>query len=132
MIMMCLCCAGLAVWLAVPAPMARTVTGRLAQVARVSGPESLAIEERRRHRRRSSIYLAVMIILLLMIITAAGYVADAQGAVASCAISLVALTAIRLGWQYRRRRAALRFRAEIAHATAVLASLIFSRNARSL
>ena len=34
----------------------------------------------------------------------------------SCAISLVGLTAVRLGWQYRRRRSALRFRAEIAHA----------------
>ena len=65
-----------------------------------------------------------MIILLLVIIAAAGYVADAQGVVASCAISLVALTAIRLGWQYRRRRAALRFRAEIAHASAVLASYL--------
>ena len=82
MIMMCLCCAGLAAWLAVPAPTARTVTSRLAQVARVSGPESAAIEERRRHRRQSWIYLAVMIILLLVIIAAAGYVADAQGAVA--------------------------------------------------
>ena len=124
MIMMCLCCAGLAAWLVVPAPTARTVTSRLAQVARVSGPESAAIEERRQHRRQSWIYLAVMIILLLVIITAAGYVADAQGAVLSCAISLVALTAIRLGWQYRRRRSALRVRAAIAHATAVLASYL--------
>jgi tight adherence protein B len=65
-----------------------------------------------------------MIILLLVIITAAGYVADAQGAVLSCAISLVALTAGRLGWQYRRRRSALRFRAEIAHASAVLTSYL--------
>jgi len=65
-----------------------------------------------------------MIILLLVIITAAGYVANEQGAVLSCAISLVALTAVRLGWQYRRRRSALRSRAAIAHACAVLASYL--------
>ena len=38
-----------------------------------------------------------MIILLLVIIATAGYVADAQGAVLSCAISLVALTADQAG-----------------------------------
>jgi tight adherence protein B len=69
------------------------------------------------------IYLVIMIILLL-VITSAGYVASDRGAVVSCVILLIALTAIRLGWQYRRRRSALRFRAEIAQACAVLASYL--------
>jgi tight adherence protein B len=124
MIMLCLCCAGLAAWLAVPAATARTVTSRLAPAARVSGRESAGLEGDRRNRRRSWISVAVMIILLFVIIAAAGYVGDAQGAVLSCAISLVAVTAVRLGWQYRRRRSALRFRAEIARASAVLASYL--------
>jgi tight adherence protein B len=69
------------------------------------------------------IYLLIMIISLL-VITAAGYLASARGAVVSCVILLVALTAIRLGWQYRRRRSALRSRAEIAQACGVLASYL--------
>jgi tight adherence protein B len=121
-IMVCLCCAGFAAWLAVPAPKARTFMSRLASVAHISDPESAAIGEGRRHRRRSWIYL--MIISLLVTIAAAGYIADAQGAVLGCAVSLVALTAVRLGWQYRRRRSALRSRAAIAHACAVLASYL--------
>jgi len=64
------------------------------------------------------------VIIVLAVIFAAGYLADAQGAVLSSAMVLVAMTAIRLAWQYRRRRSALRFRAEIAHACAVLASYL--------
>jgi tight adherence protein B len=44
--------------------------------------------------------------------------------VVSCVILLIALTAIRLGRQYRRRRSALRSRAEIAQACGVLASYL--------
>ena len=63
-------------------------------------------------------------IIVLLVITAAGYLASARGAVVSCVILLIALTAIRLGWQYRRRRSAVRSRAEIAQACAVLASYL--------
>jgi tight adherence protein B len=63
-------------------------------------------------------------IISLAAISAAGYAAKGQGAVLSCAIVLVAVTTVRLVWQYRRRRSALRSRAEIAHACAVLASYL--------
>jgi tight adherence protein B len=68
-------------------------------------------------------YFAIMIILLCVII-ASGHLANAKGAVVASAILLVGVTGTRLVLQYRRRRTALRARAEIAHACAVLASYL--------
>jgi tight adherence protein B len=123
MIMMCLGCAVLAAWLAVPIPAARSVRRRLSPTTRHSVAEDACVGGGRGLWPRLWIFLVIMIILLLLI-TAAGYVANARGAVVSGVILLIALTAIRLGWQYRRRRSALRFRAEIAQACAVLASYL--------
>jgi tight adherence protein B len=63
-------------------------------------------------------------IILLCVIIASGHLAKAKGAVLASAILLVGVTATRLVVQYRRRRTALRTRAEIAHACAVLASYL--------
>jgi tight adherence protein B len=123
MIMMCVGCAVLAAWLAVPVPAARSVRSRLSPAIHNSVAEDAGVGGGRELWRRLWIYLVIMIILLL-VITSAGYVASDRGAVVSCVILLIALTAIRLGWQYRRRRSALRFRAEIAQACAVLASYL--------
>jgi tight adherence protein B len=123
MIMMCVGCAVLAAWLAVPVPAARSVRSRLSPAIRNSVAEDAGVGGGRELWRRLWIYLVIMIILLL-VITSAGYVVSDRGAVVSCVILLIALTAIRLGWQYRRRRSALRFRAEIAQACAVLASYL--------
>jgi hypothetical protein len=121
MIMMCVGCAVLAAWLAVPVPADRSIRSRLSTATRNSVAEDAG--GGRGLRRRLWIDLVIMIIVLL-VITAAGYLASARGAVVSCVILLIALTAIRLGWQYRRRRSALRSRAEIAQACAVLASYL--------
>jgi tight adherence protein B len=121
MIMICLGCAMLAAWLAVPPPNARSLSSRLAPPA----PPSVAdtyIEGRIR-RRRSWTVLAGLIILLVLII-AAGNVGHAQGAVLSTAALLVTVTAARLIIQYRRRRSALRARADVAQACTVLASYL--------
>jgi tight adherence protein B len=123
MIMMCVGCAVLAAWLAVTVPAARSVRSRLSPAIHNSVAEDAGVGGGRELWRRLWIYLVIMIILLL-VITSAGYVASDRGAVVSCVILLIALTAIRLGWQYRRRRSALRFRAEIAQACAVLASYL--------
>jgi tight adherence protein B len=85
--------------------------------------DAAALGERRGWRRRSCTYLAILIVLLTLII-AAGYVAGVRGAVVASAILLVAVTAVRLAFQYRRRRSALRARADVAHACAVLASYL--------
>ena len=121
MIMMCVGCAVLAAWLAVPVPAARSIRSRLSPATPKSVTEDAG--GGRGLRRRLWIYLVIMIIVLL-VITAAGYLAGARGAVVSCVILLIALTAIRLGWQYRRRRSAVRSRAAIAQACAVLASYL--------
>ena len=122
MIMMCLGCAVLAAWLAVPAPPTRLVRNRLAPAALAVATDATDGEWQRR-RRRSWTYCAIMIILLLVII-ASGHLAKAKGAVLASAILLVGVTATTLVVQYRRRRAALRVRAEIAHACAALASYL--------
>jgi tight adherence protein B len=85
--------------------------------------DATVLDERRGRRRRSFGYLAILIILLTMIVVA-GYVAGARGAVIACAVVLVGLTAARLALQYRRRRSALRARADVAHACTVLASYL--------
>ena len=122
MIMMCLGCAVLAAWLAIPAPPTRLVRNRLAPTALAAATDATH-GEGQRGRRRSWIYCAIMIISLFVII-ASGHLAKATGAVLACAILLVGVTATRLVVQYRRRRAALRVRAEIAHACAALASYL--------
>ena len=122
MIMMCLGCAVLAAWLAIPAPSTRLVRNRLAPAALATVTDATRGEGQRR-RGRSWIYCAIMIILLVVIIVS-GHLAKAKGAVLASAILLVGVTAIRLMVQYRRRRSALRVRAEIAHACAALASYL--------
>jgi tight adherence protein B len=122
MIMMCLGCAVLTAWLAVPAPTGPTARGRLAPVKPVPATDTAA---RGKDRRRRGLWTFFLIMIFSFVaISAAGYAAKGQGAVLSCAIVLIAVTAVRLVWQYRRRRSALRARAEIAHACAVLASYL--------
>ena len=123
MIMMCLGLAALAAWLAVPPLAARRLGSRLTPVTAGDAVDGAAWAERRRRRRRSWTYVAIMISLLVLIV-AAGYVAEAQGAVVACAAMLVGVTAARLIMQYRRRRSALQARAAVAHACAVLASYL--------
>jgi tight adherence protein B len=123
MIVMCLGLSAVAAWLAVPRPAARRLGSRLSPVITADALDTAARAERHRRRRRSGSYLAIMIILPVLII-GAGYVAEARGAVLACAVMLVGGTAVRLTMQYRRRRSALRARAAVAHACAVLASYL--------
>lgn len=121
MIMVCLGCAMLAVWLAVPRPAARSLSSRLGLRTRASATEA-RIEGGTR-RRRSWTVLPIVIILVSLII-AAGYVAKAPGAVLASASLLVVVTTTRLITQYQRRRSARRTRAAVAHACTVLASYL--------
>ena len=123
MIGACLGCAVVTAWLAVPQAAARRVGARLAATSSDIQKESAASAERRRRRRRSWSYLVIMIISLILII-ATGYLATVRAAVLACAALPVAVTAIRLITQYRRRRSALRARAAVAHACTVLASYL--------
>jgi tight adherence protein B len=123
MIVMCLGLSAVAAWLAVPRPAARRLGSRLSPAITADALDTAARAERHRRRRRSGSYLAIMIILPVLII-GAGYVAEARGAVLACAVMLVGGTAVRLTMQYRRRRSALRARAAVAHACAVLASYL--------
>jgi tight adherence protein B len=121
MIMVCLSCAMLAAWLAVPPPNARSLRSRLAPPAPTSVADTH--NERRTRRRRSWAVFASLITLLVLII-AAGNIGHAQGAVLASAALLAAVTAARLIIQYRRRRSALRARADVAQACTVLASYL--------
>ena len=120
MIMVCLGCAVLAAWLAVRRPAARILSSRLASHAPTLVAE-IGIEDRRR-RRRSRTFSALIILLVLII--AAGFSGQPRGAVLASAALLVTMTATRLIAQYRRRRSALRARADVAHACTVLASYL--------
>ena len=122
MIMVCLGCAVLAAWLAIPAPPTRLLRNRLAAAALAVATDATHREGQRR-RRRLWTYFAI-VIMSLGVIIASGHLAKAQGAVLASAIVLVGVTAARLIVQYRRRSTALRTRAEIAHACAVLASYL--------
>jgi tight adherence protein B len=119
----CLGLSALAAWLAVPRPAARRLGSRLAPVTTADAVDA-AVRAGRRGRRLWT-YLTIMIILPVLII-GAGYVAEVQarGAVLACAVMLVGVPAVRLTMQYRRRRSALRTRAAVAHACAVLASYL--------
>jgi tight adherence protein B len=121
MIMVCLGCAMLAAWLAVPRPAARSLSSRLA--AKTPSSVTEARIDGATRRRRSWTALVIVIILLGLII-AASYVAKAPGAVRTSAALLVAVTAVRLVAQHRRRRSARRTRADVAHACTVLASYL--------
>jgi tight adherence protein B len=123
MVALSLACAVLAAWLAVPQIAARRLGTRLSAVRSDVRKESETITERRRRRRRSWSYVLIGIILLILII-AVGYLASARAAVLACAALLAAATAVRLISQYRRRRSALRARADVAHACTVLASYL--------
>jgi tight adherence protein B len=123
MIGVCLGCAMLAAWLAVPQTAARRLGTRLAPAAAEVQNETAATAKRRRRRRRSLSYLVIMIVLLVLII-ATGYVASLRIAVLVAAASPVVATAARLITQYRRRRSALRARADVGHACTVLASYL--------
>ena len=123
MIGLCLGCAVLAAWLAVPQTAARRLGTRLRSATPEIQEESLATAERRRRRRRSRSYLVIMIISLILII-ALGYLTTVRAAVLACVVLGVAATAVRLITQYRRRRSALRARADVAHACTVLASYL--------
>ncbi len=124
MIVMCLGLSALAAWLAVPRPAARWLGSRLAPVTTADAVDAAARAGKRRQRRRFWTYLAIMIILPVLIIGTSYLAAQARGAVLACAVMLVGVTAVRLTMQYRRRRSALRARAAVAHACAVLASYL--------
>jgi tight adherence protein B len=120
MIMVCLGCAMLAAWLAVPRPAARSLGSRLAPPAPT--PVVDVRLEGGRGLRRSWTVFAGLIILTVLIIAA--LTADARGAVLASAGLLVAATAGRLIVLHRRRRSALRAQATVAHACTVLASYL--------
>jgi tight adherence protein B len=123
MTLLCLGCAVLGAWLAVPRPAAGRLRTRLASEAPGTTKDAATLAERRRRRRRSWTYVAIVIILLGSII-AAGYAASVRGAVLACAATAVGGTIVRLAIQYRRRRSALQARADVAQACTVLASYL--------
>jgi tight adherence protein B len=117
----CLACAALAAWLAMGRPPEQRLSTRLDPA---SGEKEAALRTaQRRHRRRSWSYVAMLIILVTLII-ATGYLANARGAVLACAAFAAGATVARLITQHRRRRSALRARADVAQACTVLASYL--------
>jgi tight adherence protein B len=117
----CLACAALAAWLAIGRPPEQRLSTRLDPA---SGEKEAALRTaQRRHRRRSWSYVAMLIILVTLII-ATGYLANARGAVLACAAFAAGATVARLITQHRRRRSALRARADVAQACTVLASYL--------
>lgn len=122
-IVLCLGCAVLTAWLAVPRPAAGQLRTRLDSATADVPKKSGAIAERRGRLRRWWIRSVIMIIMLTVII-ATGYLASLRGAVLACAAVLVVATAVQLIAQYRRQRSALQARADVAHACTVLASYL--------
>jgi tight adherence protein B len=119
--MLCLGCAMLAAWLAVPRPAARSLQSRLAPPAPTPVGDA-GFEVGPGPRRPWSV--AASLIILLVLIIAAGFSGEARGAVLAIAGLLVALTAGRLIVSYRRRRSTLRARADVAQACTILASYL--------
>jgi tight adherence protein B len=118
----CLAGAALAAWLAVGRPTEERLATRLHPASgEMKDPPLRAA--RRRHHRRSWTYVAMLIILLTLII-AAGHLANARGAVLACAAIAAGATVARLITQHRRRRSAVRARADVAQACTVLASYL--------
>src|SRR5215218_5695206 len=118
--MVCLGCAMLAAWLAVPRPAARSLQSRLAPPA----PTPDVDAGQAGPGRRRSWTVAASLIILLALIIAGGFSGEAKGAVLASAGVLVAVTAGRLIVSARRRRSTLRARAEVAQACTVLASYL--------
>jgi tight adherence protein B len=118
----CLGSAALAAWLAVGRPTEERLRTRL-DPASGEMKEAPLRASRRRHRRRSWSYVAMLIIFLTLII-ATGYLANARVAVLACAAFAAGATVARLITQHRRRRSALRARADVAQACTVLASYL--------
>jgi tight adherence protein B len=118
----CLACAALAAWFAVGRPTEQRLRTRL-DPGLSEMKEAPMRAAQRRHRRRSWSYVVVLIIVLTLII-AAGYLANVRGAVLACASVVAGATVARLINQHRRRRSALRARADVAQACTVLASYL--------
>jgi tight adherence protein B len=121
MIMVCLGCAMLAAWLAVPRPAARSLESRLAPPAQ--SPVVDARRESGRGQRRSWTVFAISTILTVLMIATA-WLGEARGAVLACAGLLVAVTAGRLIVLHQRRRSALRAQTSVAHSCTILASYL--------
>jgi tight adherence protein B len=121
MVMVCLGCAMLAAWLAVPRPAARSLGSRLASPAPTPVVDD-RLEGGRRLRRSWTVFAGLIILTVLII--AAAFLGDARGAVLASAGLLVAVTAGRLIVLHRRRRSALRAQATVAQACTVLASYL--------
>jgi tight adherence protein B len=121
MVMVCLGCAMLAAWLAVPRPAARSLGSRLAPPAPTPVVDD-RLEGGRRLRRSWTVFAGLIILTVLII--AAAFLGDARGAVLASAGLLVAVTAGRLIVLHRRRRSALRAQATVAQACTVLASYL--------
>ena len=118
----CLTCAALAAWLAVRRPTEQRLRTRL-DPGLSEMKEAPQLASQRGRRRRSWSYAAMLIIVLALII-ATGYLANARGAVLACAAFAASATVARLITQHRRRRSALRARADVAQACTVLASYL--------
>jgi tight adherence protein B len=118
----CLVCAGLAAWLAVGRPTEQRLRTRLdAGLSEIKETPLRAAQ--RRHPRPSWSSVVVLIIVLTLII-AIGYLANVRGAVLACASFVAGATVARLITHHRRRRSALRARADVAQACTVLASYL--------
>jgi tight adherence protein B len=123
MMILCLGCAAVAALLAVQRPPARHFKSRLVPLTPNVTKGAAAIPDAGRQPRRSWIYLLITVLLLTLIITV-GYLGDLRGAVVTCTGLMIITTGVRLIMQYRRRRSALRARAQVAQACTVLASYL--------
>jgi tight adherence protein B len=112
MIIICLACAAMAVWWAVPPPVRPERLESVAEgrpVGRATG--------------RSGRLPAVGAIAGAGLLVVAGVLLDgARGGVLGCALGLIGATVAGLTRQYRRRRSALQARVEVARACALLAA----------
>jgi tight adherence protein B len=121
MVIVCLGCAMLTAWLAVPRPAARSLGSRLAPPAPTPVVDD-RFEGGRRLRRSWTVFAGLIILTVLIIV--AVFLGDVRGAVLASAGLLVAVTAGRLIVLHRRRRSALRAQAIVAQACTVLASYL--------
>lgn len=123
MMILCLGCAALAAALAMQGPPARYMKNRLgSQSSNVAMGDATIVNRAARWRR--SWTFSLIVVSFLVVIIAIGYVAGVRDAVVTCAALMITATALRLLNQYRRRRSALRSRAEVAQACTVLASYL--------
>ena len=120
---LCLSFAALAAALAMNGPQARYLSSRVGSQVPNAARDSAVVAAPAAPRRRSWIYPLIIVVLLTLII-AGGYLAGLRGVVLTCAAVMITATATRLIMQYRRRRSALRVRAEVAQACTALASYL--------